>query len=465
MESSFIGALLAQPHLPSPVYCLAEASVEAVAQRVCASLNAAGGWIVIGIDDERKATGVPEGYDKALQSEITGGISPLPLVYVQREEYKGVPVVLVTVMKGSLPPYSYKGRFYSQEGDEVVVPSSDRLSQLLRESYASRSDWERVNNLYASEEDLDEVLMDKVYDKGMSLGRLTESADGLRGLLSELQLLKTMDVTNGAVALFAKSTKGLLPQCRMRIQVMTRGKMADSYDDLYFIEGNIFDVQKQAIDYFKERLPRVAYFYADKSGRYNDFVYPIDVLDEAISNALIHRDYSDISDEVTVFIYADRLEITNSGELPAKLVSGKNKVLPHGSVLRNPLMAEVFYVSGEMEKTGRGMMLISGTMKDAGRRLPEWTSANGRTTLRIYNTSGEKQLNERLERFLKEHRDLKTFTKGEYLSFFDGDISDRTAKNDLALLVEMGQVVKENSGPKTSYRLVKKTGSMLPNTA
>lgn len=118
-------------------------------------------------------------------------------------------------------------------------------------------------------------------------------------------------------------------------------------------------------------------------------------------------------------------------------------------------MAEVFYVSGEMEKTGRGMMLISGTMHDAGRRLPEWTSANGRTTLKIFNTSGEKQLNERLDRFLKEHRELKIFTKGEYLSFFKGDISDRTAKNDLALLVEMGRAVKENSGPKTSYRLVK----------
>ena len=117
-------------------------------------------------------------------------------------------------------------------------------------------------------------------------------------------------------------------------------------------------------------------------------------------------------------------------------------------------MAEVFYVSGGMEKTGRGMMLISGTMHDAGRRLPEWISVNGKTTLRIYNTSAEKRLNERIERFLKEHRDLKTFTKGEYLSFFKGDISDRTAKNDLALLVETGRAVKENSGPKTSYKLM-----------
>ena len=47
---------------------------------------------------------------------------------------------------------------------------------------------------------------------------------------------------------------------------------------------------------------------------------------------------------MTVFIFADRIEITNSGELAERLVSGRSKVLPHGSVLRNPLMAEIFYV-------------------------------------------------------------------------------------------------------------------------
>ena len=48
-----------------------------------------------------------------------------------------------------------------------------------------------------------------------------------------------------------------------------------------------------------------------------------------------------MSDEVTVFVFSDRLEITNSGQMPEKMVLGKSTVLPHGSVLRNPLMAEV----------------------------------------------------------------------------------------------------------------------------
>ena len=49
------------------------------------------------------------------------------------------------------------------------------------------------------------------------------------------------------------------------IQLMARGKDADSYEELFFIEGNVFDVQKKAIDYFKERLPKVAYFFAERT--------------------------------------------------------------------------------------------------------------------------------------------------------------------------------------------------------
>ena len=456
MEGSFVSALLSQSHLPSPVFCLAEATVESVAKKVCACLNEVGGWIVVGVDENHKRIGLLDaGFEKRMQQELINHFSPLPLVYVQTEKYDGGEVLLVTVPKGSLAPYTYKGRYYVLSENGVEVPTSDHLPLLLREAGGLRSDWERLNNLYAEEESLDSVKMEEVYKKGLSLGRLTEHTRGLRGLLTELQLLKTTEVTNGAVALFARDTKGLLPQCRLRIQLMLGGKEADQYEDLYFVEGNVFEVQKKTIAYFEERLPRVAYFFKDKTGRYSDFEYPIEVLDEAISNALIHRDYTDIADEVTVFIYADKMEITNSGALPEKLVSGKSKVLPHGSVLRNPLMAEVFYVAGEMEKTGRGMLLISNTMKEAGRKLPEWTSANGKTTLRIYRTAYERRLNGRVEAFIAMRKVGERFSKQDYMGFAS-EMTEATAKKDLALMVEQKLCRKEGAGPATVYVVLDK---------
>ena len=449
-----MNALLNQPHLPSPVFCMREASVDAIVERVCACLNDVGGWIVVGVDDKHEGVDLTDAdFCHKVQESIVNGIMPLPLVYVQEEWYDGKKVVLVTIPKGTLAPYTYKGSYYVLQGDEAVVPGQDYMAQLLRNSSSVRSDWERVNNLYADEDDLDEDLMATVYDKGISLGRLSKYGNGLRGLLSELQMLKVNEVTNGTAALFARDTKRLLPQCRLRIQVMTRGKGADAFDDMSFVEGNIFEVQKQAIGYFKERLPKIAYFFEDKTGRYDNFAYPIDVLDEAVSNALIHRDYSDISDEVTVFVYRDKLEVINSGELPQKLVRGKSKVLPHGSVLRNPLMAELFYVAGEMEKTGRGMFLISDKMKAAGRKLPEWTSVNGKTTLTIYNRKEERTVNDRVDYFMSRWERESYFTRADYERVFDGKLSRGTVQNDLLLMVELGLSEKSGNGPSTRYRL------------
>ena len=409
---------------------------------------------MVGVDDKHEGVDLTDAdFCHKVQESIVNGIMPLPLVYVQEEWYDGKKVVLVTIPKGTLAPYTYKGSYYVLQGDEAVVPGQDYMAQLLRNSSSVRSDWERVNNLYADEDDLDEDLMATVYDKGISLGRLSKYGNGLRGLLSELQMLKVNEVTNGTVALFARDTKRLLPQCRLRIQVMTRGKGADAFDDMSFVEGNIFEVQKRAIGYFKERLPKIAYFFEDKTGRYDNFAYPIDVLDEAVSNALIHRDYSDISDEVTVFVYRDKLEVINSGELPQKLVRGKSKVLPHGSVLRNPLMAELFYVAGEMEKTGRGMFLISDKMKAAGRKLPEWTSVNGKTTLTIYNRKEERTVNDRVDYFMSRWERESYFTRADYERVFDGKLSRGTVQNDLLLMVELGLSEKSGNGPSTRYRL------------
>lgn len=455
MEDSFVKALLSQQHLPLPVLCFEEETVESVARTICACLNGVGGWIVMGVDGEHRGVGIMSAdFAQKIQVEITHRIMPLPLVYVHQEKYEGKDVVLVTIPKGSLTPYTYNGRYYVLQDDGAVVPSQDHLSQLLRNSYGVRSEWERMNNLYACEEDLDEALMERVYDKGLSLGRLTENERGLRGLLSELQMLKATEIANGTVALFARDIKHFLPQCRLRIQLMSQGKDAEQYEDLFFIEGNVFEVQTKSIAYFKDRLPRVAYFFKDRTGRFSDFEYPIEVLDEAISNALIHRDYTDIADEVTVFIYADRLEITNAGALPDKLVSGRNKVLPHSSVLRNPLMAEVFYVAGEMEKTGRGMLLISNTMKEAGRKLPEWTSANGRTTLTIYNRTEVVKPNGRIQDFVKRWNRGEDFSKADYMGFFEKDISRITALNDLQLMLKLGLCEKFGQGPSTRYKLV-----------
>jgi len=62
---------------------------------------------------------------------------------------------------------------------------------------------------------------------------------------------------------------------------------------------------------------------------------PREVVVEAIVNAVVHRDYTD-SSSVQVMLFADRLEVMNSGGLPPALTVEKLRVA-HQSVPRNPL--------------------------------------------------------------------------------------------------------------------------------
>ena len=454
MENSFVEMLFLQKHLPLPIECIDLPDIERISKTICAFLNDKGGWIVVGVDGEYNAVGLNsfEIEDK-IQKEVTNNISPLPLVYVQREVYNAKNVILVTIIKGSLPPYLYRNRYYIVRDGLIVSPTPDEISRLIRDSFSVKSGWESIVNLYANLDILDVDLMNNIYQQGIVSGRLPESGNGLFAVMSELQLCNSYEIKNGAVALFAKSIKNILPQCRLRIQLMSKGKTADQFEDNLTLGGNIFYLLNETMAYFKERLPKMSIFFEDKTSRVDDYIYPMDVLDEAISNALIHRDYSDSLDEVTIFIYSDKIEITNPGYLPEKLIKSKNEVLPHGSILRNPLMAELFYIAGQMEKTGRGMDLISKRMKSLGKKLPEWTTSNNRTTLRIFNTIDKIEVNERIKAFLKEHSCDSFFTKVEYIEFFEKKPSKITAQNDIQTMINLNLCKKIGQGPSTKYQV------------
>jgi len=69
-----------------------------------------------------------------------------------------------------------------------------------------------------------------------------------------------------------------------------------------------------------------------------------------------------------VFVFADRMEIWNPGELPPGLTPERLRE-PHGPVPRNPLIAEPLYRIKYVEKAGTGTTDMIADCREAG--LPE----------------------------------------------------------------------------------------------
>jgi len=96
---------------------------------------------------------------------------------------------------------------------------------------------------------------------------------------------------------------------------------------------------------------------------------PYNVLREALTNALIHRDYSNPGSSIAVAIYDDRVNITNIGALPRGITLNQLSK-QHPSIQRNPSIAHVFYLCGKIEKWGRGTLDMIEDCKKAGNPLP-----------------------------------------------------------------------------------------------
>ena len=127
---------------------------------------------------------------------------------------------------------------------------------------------------------------------------------------------------------------------------------------------------------FIERNTRVAYRIKGLK-RQNIPEYPIHALREAITNAVMHRDWFIDGANVFVEIYTDRVEVVSPGSLPRGLSLAD---LGSKSVRRNPLIADLLHRIDFIEKAGTGIRRIRNETRAQGCPEPEF-EANGFVTV------------------------------------------------------------------------------------
>lgn len=186
--------------------------------------------------------------------------------------------------------------------------------------------------------------------------------------------------------------------------------------------------------------------------------YPEVAVREALANAVCHRDYRLRGDRIAVRLYADCLEISSPGGLPAFMTLTH---LVGGHYSRNLRLARVLALWGYVQGTGGGMVRILNAMDRRGYRPPEITTGPYSVTVRLYPASAdagstplppEDTLNERQCQALDyarahgsitfhEFRTLRPMTRPELLL------------RDLSALVEAGYLRRIGSRGKAYYIL------------
>lgn len=190
--------------------------------------------------------------------------------------------------------------------------------------------------------------------------------------------------------------------------------------------------------------------------------YPDFAWQEAVVNAIAHRDYADQGRGIEVWFFDDRMEVRSPGALvpPVTLQKLRDGGSVHAS--RNPLIARMLVEAGIMREEGEGVPRIFAEMAESFLRHPEFEARDATFTVTLRNTpvfdgpSREwKEVVERLPLTTAQRRVMlahpEGFTNEDYreLNKVDRDVAYR----EIQVMVDMGAVVPDGQGRGASYRV------------
>lgn len=355
--------------------------VRELSEEVCGFANAHGGFLLIGINDSNEIVGttIENSRRSAIQGSL-GEISPKIQYSFYPVEVEGKTVWVIEVPEGQHKPYIFSGSIFKREGASCQkLTQVDEMRDFFQQSERIHFDAipEPAINLM---EELDEDAF-REFRRSASLNPDTPATQ----ILDNLQLFDENHlVKRGGVMFFAKHPETHYFQAVVRCALFKGKEKVYILDDKTF-HGPLLRQYEQALDWLQSKL-QVSYRIETAGPREEIWEIPLNVLKEALLNAICHRDYYEQGATVVVEMYDDRIEISNPGGLLP--IVAKN--FGRKSLSRNPLVFNLFTRMNLVEKIGSGIPRMRKSMLDAG--LPEPVfETEGFFTVTLYRPSAQTQ--------------------------------------------------------------------------
>lgn len=432
------------------------------AETICALLNGHGGLVVIGVSPDKKIVGQLVS-DRTLQdiAQSLKRFEPPAPVRIQRialpNSEKEV-LVLQADASHESRPFTLDGRPYERIGSTTSVMPQEKYQRLLLERAHASQRWENLPaELLLEDLDREEIL--KTVRLGVAAGRMAPSMSAdAADVLDRLGLRVHGRVLNAAVVVFGRRMLPQCPQCQLRM-ARFRGTDKTEFLDQRQTHGHALQLLEEALQFLVRHLPVAGRIEPGVFERVDAPLFPPVALREALVNAFCHRDYSIGGSAVSLAIYDDRLEIWSDGTLPFGL-SVDDLKRDHLSRPRNPLIAEVFYRRGLVERWGRGTQKIVELCVQAGQPEPEFVEQAGAVGVRFLPAAYiaphrvAHDLTVRQRRILQALAGKLDVSFGELRSLVAPMVAVRTFRDDLLHLKRLGTIGLRGRGRGATWFLI-----------
>lgn len=320
---------------------------------VSAFANGLGGKLIFGVKEDNTILGLKNHKEdsESISELIKTKMDPVPEIDIELLDFSGKVILILTVFQGKNTPYfvvdSGSRTAYKRIGNQSVTATRlDLFNLSLKGEHITYDSLESKKSL--KEVTFKELSIEYKERTGKELQEKDLKSFGLVNDEGKLSI---------AGALFADGYQVYQSRvfCTRWNGLNKANGLMDALDDQEF-EGNIIYLLKASMDFIKRNTKKMWKKGAMYRVEYPE--YPERAVQEALVNALIHRDYSVIGSEVHVDIYDDRLEIYSPGSMfDGTFVQDINPYEVY-SRRRNPIIADLFARMNLMERRGSGLRKI-----------------------------------------------------------------------------------------------------------
>lgn len=368
--------------------------------------NCNGGTVYFGVEDDGEVTGCTENYDlQAIQESIYDKTRPPMFTEIEEIKYEGKIVIAISVESDGKTYATTDGRCLKRLGKNSKPFYPDEMAHVY--TIANTNDF---SSRVIAESSADDINLMIVYALKEKL-RLRDSASTLPDLedmafLRDLKLIvdegTKIKLTIAGLLFVGKdaSIQRLLPQAE--VIYLHYGK--DNLEE-YNVRIDMKQPITTVLDRLTEKIQNDNKIESIQIGLYRLEVteFSIKVFQEALLNALSHRDYQQ-QGAVYVKHYPDKIVIENPGGFLDGITA--DNIITHPSSPRNKLIAETLQSLRYVQRTGQGVDIIYKEMVTMGKPYPVYRVFNDAVQLTIGNVMEDPEF----VKFVVNEQDSKKIT-------------------------------------------------------
>lgn len=309
---------------------------------ISAYANYDGGKIIFGIDDNGNVKGIlnPEEACLNLENKINDSMKPVPEYSIEIQDDS---TIVVNVYAGSYKPYLYRGKAYKRNDSATVEVDRLEYGRLILEGQNKS-----FEEMKSARQDLHFEQLEKELINEMGISKLNKD------ILKTLELYSDKNGFNNAAALLADKNDFA------GVDMIRFGKSIDEIMDRETFEKiSVLNQLHKSIEIYRKYYQ---YEKIDGTERKTIEKVPEKAFREAIANALVHRTW-DVNASIKISMFEDRIEISSPRGLLAG-ISEEEYLNGQISILRNPIIGNVFFRLRYIEKFGTGIMRINNEYAD-----------------------------------------------------------------------------------------------------